>query len=106
VAVVGVMHFLAGKKGDVFGAVESHTIHMSDTKDLRDAIWGTKVTCLWDLDQLIGEQGWDDRNFRVTVGGQEVIVPGKSLKRTLTKMGHSDFDPVEAAMSEQIAILR
>lgn len=35
-------------------------------------------TCLWDLDQLIGEEGWDDRLLRFTC----------NENRTILCMGH------------------
>lgn len=51
-------------------------------------------TCLWDLDQLIGEEGWDDRLLRFTCSdGRTTLCMGRNAWQELRIRFGAGMDP-------------
>ena len=60
-------------------------------------------TCLWDLDQLIGEEGWDERLLRFTCSdGRAVLCMGRLAKQELRIRFGPDMDPQTLLMIEDV----
>lgn len=71
---------------------------MSRTSPITNSdIRETRATCLWDLDQFIGEEGWDDEELEVTFkSGKTFLAKGRRLKKELEANGYGDIDPRRA----------
>ena len=58
-------------------------------------IYFTRATCLWDLDQFIGEEGWDDEVLIVKIkySSESIECKGKELPAILRSIGRDHADP-------------
>ncbi len=57
-------------------------IDQKATDKLHWLIYDTNVLELWDLDQLIGEQGWDNKTFLIKLNdSNHIYVKGNQLKK-------------------------